>query len=111
MELCSVCSQLVAPDLVVEDQMLGPYDELLLKSQSLGPGRVGCGGCEFFSTILQSSKTWSHSISELSDHIIILSPEGLLVREQLDVDLELVTYFAEEKRTGVLYCDWARFDC
>ena len=108
MELCSVCSQLVASDPVVGDQILGPYDELLLKSQSLGPGRAGCGGCEFFSTILQSSKTWSDRIPELSDHTITLSPDGLLVRalsgpidllrEEVDYDLELTTCFAEEKR-------------
>lgn len=117
MELCSVCSQLVLPPPFLEEQILGPYDELLRKSRSLGPGRAGCGGCAFFSAIVGSSERWCDRIPELLDSIIILIFNGLrvrtssgpidLLREQTDGDLELKTYVVEEK-TGVLQYDWAR---
>jgi len=117
MELCSVCSEL---DLFPHsphrygNQTLGSYDELVLRSQSLGPGRAGCGGCEFFSAMVQSSERWCDRIPELSDSIIILAFHGLRVKassdtvywpsERPDFDLELSDVVPEEG-TGMLQCD------
>jgi len=111
MGLCSVCSQLDLPPPIREVQILGPYDELHLKSQSLGPGRAGCDGCKFFSAILRSSKRWCDRIPELSNSIIILVSNGLrvcassrptdLLGWQEDYDLDLQTCKAAGG-TGVL---------
>jgi hypothetical protein len=119
MELCSVCSQLDPFLRRREERILGPYDDLLLKSQSLGSGRAGCGGCAFFCIAIRNSARWCDRIPELSGSIIVLDLDGLHVRassgpidflhERLDFGLTLSTFIVEEA-TGVLQYNWARFD-
>jgi hypothetical protein len=80
MELCDVCSQLILWPEKVRPQALGPYDEILEKSQRLGPGRSGCGGCAFFCTVLHNSGKWQFRVSELSGHVVFLTSMRLDVR-------------------------------
>ena len=118
MELCSVCSELDLHRRFREEQILGPYDELLLRSYSVGPSRGGCGGCAFFCALLRNSGRWCNRILGLSGRIIILQNQGLVARasseptdisQQPDSDL-LLGICTEEDRTGVLQCDSERFN-
>ena len=70
-QLCDICSQLEMNPSYLEKQILGTFDELLVRSISLGPGCGGCGGCKFFCNALQNSKRWRKRVSELSDRIIV----------------------------------------
>ena len=79
-ELCSVCSELNLDPRRREEQILGLFDELLLRSHSLGPGRLGCGGCTYFGGVLQSSTYWSDRVSELSGLLVVLTCHGLDTR-------------------------------
>jgi hypothetical protein len=80
MELCSVCSQLDPFLRHWEERILGPYDELLLKSHSLGSSLAGCGGCAFFCMVIQNSDRWSGRIPELSNQTLVRTSWGLVAR-------------------------------
>jgi len=80
MELCSVCSSL-SLGLKHERQALGPYDEILSKSKSLGEGRGGCGGCAFFCTILHGSNSWSYRLEKLPGHFVFFGSLRLDVKK------------------------------
>jgi hypothetical protein len=86
MELCHVCSQLNLSLEHVKTQPLGPYEDILAKSHSIGPGGGGCGGCEFFCAVLQSSETWHSRISELAGRIVFISSMRLDVRKPDKID-------------------------
>ncbi|KAJ4301574.1 hypothetical protein N0V90_003667 [Kalmusia sp. IMI 367209] len=71
MNLCDVCSQLtLALKAKIRVQDLGPYDDILRKSHSLGSGYGGCDGCAFFCAVLHASDSWSSRIGELSGQVI-----------------------------------------
>jgi hypothetical protein len=109
MELCSVCSQLDLSPWPYEAHTLGLYDELLLKSNTLGPGLGGCGGCAFFAEILQTSDCWRNRMSGLRGLSIFFDKtqglgtrafSGPIVYAFGDLNLEICT---KTDTTGVFY--------
>jgi hypothetical protein len=113
MELCNVCSQLDLTFGFRDSQTLGPYEELLSKSHGIGPGRGGCGGCAFFCAVLQTSRSWSSRISELTGRVVVFHSKRLDVRTTDDingssysVDDLLFDICTENENPGALFVSW-----
>lgn len=80
MDLCDICSRLDLTPGHYEIQHLGPWEEIVEKSQSLGSGRGGCGGCAFFVDVLRGSSRWAHRLAELEGKVVNFNHLSLDVR-------------------------------
>lgn len=103
MELCTICPHLHLSQsdrfrTRIGRQHLGPYTDLLQRSRSLGPGKLGCPGCAFFCSLLQNSSGWKSRLPELEKRYIALrhlwlvalrTPEDRKIEDYADLQLEI----------------------
>ncbi|EAW18788.1 putative HET domain protein [Aspergillus fischeri NRRL 181] len=90
MPLCEICDSLDLgqDDLTDSGIKLGPFKDLLTRAEK------GCGACEFFCNVLETSSRWTTRLDELAERVIFLDSSRLDAREP--TKLSNRTYSADD---------------
>ncbi|GFF91017.1 hypothetical protein IFM47457_08693 [Aspergillus lentulus] len=92
MPLCEICDSLdlEQDDLTDSGINLGPFKDLLTRAEK------GCGACEFFCNVLQTSSRWTARLDGLAERVVFLDSSRLDARKPTKLGNR--TYCADDLR-------------